>query len=166
MKTRSTVLAACGLTAIVVTTFLGVRAHAAGATRADSMLSFHVKVNTDVDLGMATDAQFIGSENEIVEARQGADATRSMKIPGRLKYPDVVLKRGYTSDLSWYRWRKQVEDGQVTAARKDTTLLVQDQTGVTVTTVKLLRAWPSGYKVSAGAGTEELTISCEGWSRQ
>ena len=53
-------------------------------------------------------------EIEAVDYREGNDPTGAVrKLPGRVKYSNITLKRGSTADLSLWQWVKSVLDGQV-----------------------------------------------------
>jgi len=70
--------------------------------------------------GFFTEVSGIGSETEVVEHKVVTKDGKSdfvQKIPGRLKWGDITLKRGITSELDVYSWRKLVEDGKVATAR-------------------------------------------------
>ena len=75
----------------------------AGAVEEDPMLGFNFMLELDGALaGYFTECSGVGSENEIVEHKVvdkgGHEIVR--KIPGRLKFTDISLKRGITSDLA------------------------------------------------------------------
>jgi len=50
-----------------------------------------------------------------------------MKVPGRLKWGDITLKRGLTSSMDLWKWRKMIEDGDVKGARKNGSIMMFDQ---------------------------------------
>ena len=52
------------------------------------------------------------AEIAVVEYREGADkSSATRKLPGRVKYGNVVLKRGITADVSLYQWFRAVSQG-------------------------------------------------------
>jgi phage tail-like protein len=52
------------------------------------------------------------AEIAVVEYREGADKTSATrKLPGRVSYGNIVLKRGITADLSLYQWFRAVSQG-------------------------------------------------------
>jgi len=119
--------------------------------------------------GMFTEISGIGSETEIVEIKATDPSGRDFvkKTPGRLKWTDITLKRGITSAMDFYNWRKQVEDGQVEAARVSATITMYNQLMAPIAQWTLERCWPSkisGPSLSAegnAVGIEELTITYE-----
>jgi len=90
-----------------------------------------------------------------------------LKLPGRLKWSNITLKRGITSSMDVWNWRKQVEDGDVDGARRDGSIVMYDQHLKEVARWNFERAWPvkvsgpSPKSDSKEIAIEELTISHE-----
>lgn len=109
-------------------------------------------------------ASGFGSVNEIVEhkvvTKDGVEVVR--KIPGRLKWEDITLKRGITSNLEMWKWRKMVEDGALEKARSDGSVYVLDRKMQPVAQWDFKNAWPSAItgpvRSEEGIGLEEITI--------
>jgi phage tail-like protein len=88
-----------------------------------------------------------------------------------MKYGHITLKRGMTDDMSMWKWRKQVEDGDIEGARTSGSIFLKDQKGATVAQFDFTNAWP--LKVSNPGGNansndiviEEAEIICEGLKR-
>lgn len=144
------------------------------ALTGDPMIGAHFEVSVGKVSGYFTEVSGLGSESEIVEHKiiaKGAKESLVRKIPGRLKWGDIVLKRGITASLDFYDWRKQVEQGQVDTARLDGTIIMYDQTLAPVAEWNFFKGWPS--KISGpsltsdgnAVGIEELTIVHEGIKR-
>ena len=90
--------------------------------REDPLVGFHFAVEVQNQVtGYFTEVSGLGSEQEVIEHKvvneKGVEVV--MKIPGRLKWENIVLKRGITSDMQIWDWRKKVEDGDVAGARAD-----------------------------------------------
>ena len=98
--------------------------------------------------GFFTEVSGLGSETEVIEYKQTEDRSVIQKIPGRLKWNDITLKRGVTTDLDVSKWRKLVEDGDIEAARKDGSIALMGADGSPVAAWSFEAAWPS--KISAG----------------
>jgi phage tail-like protein len=115
----------------------------------------------------------LGSENEVVEEKSsGPDGKLVLKkIPGRMKYNNITLKRGITSSMDMWDWRKLVEEGNITSARIHCSIIMHSQDGVAMARWDLTNAWPSKLTgPSANAtnneiGVEELEIVHEGYKR-
>lgn len=131
-----------------------------------------------VDFGGAVQGAFrectgLGSENEVVEYKASGTGGQYVvkKVPGRLKWNNITLKRGITDAMDMWQWRKQVEDGQHDGARKNGTVTMYNQAGAPVASWELYEAWPSkltGPTANANANEvaiEELEITCEGYKR-
>jgi phage tail-like protein len=141
----------------------------------DPLLGFNFMLELEGAMaGYFTECSGIGSEHDIVEHKvvdnQGHEIVR--KIPGRLKWGDITLKRGITSDMQIWEWRDQVVQGKVGDARKNITITMLDREYNPVSMWHFSNAWPS--KVSGPSlksdsnefGVEEVTIVHEGMYRE
>jgi len=144
------------------------------ALSGDPMIGAHFELSVGAIKGYFTEVSGLGSESEIVEHKiiaKGAKESIVRKIPGRLKWGDITVKRGITTNLDMYDWRKQVEQGKVDAARLDGTIIMYDQNLTPVAEWNFFKGWPS--KISGpslqcdgnAVGIEELTIVHEGIKR-
>lgn len=119
--------------------------------------------------GFFTEISGIGSEHEIIEHKVMTNSGQEVvkKIPGRLKWNDITLKRGITSNMDAWQWRKAVETGGISGARYNGTISMFAQDGALVAQWNFENAWPS--KVSGPApkadgnevGIEEFTLVVE-----
>jgi phage tail-like protein len=141
----------------------------------DPLLGFNFMLELEGAIaGYFTECSGIGSEHEIVEHKvvdeKGHELVR--KIPGRLKWQDVTLKRGITSDMQIWEWRDECLKGDVKNARKNCTITMLDRTYNEVAIWHFENAWPS--KVTGPSlksddnsfGVEEVTIVHEGMYRE
>ena len=145
------------------------------ALASDPLVGFNFMVEiSGVITGYFQEASGLGSESEVIEHKimaKGAKESLVRKIPGRLKWSDIVLKRGITANMDFYDWRKQVENGAVDAARKDGSVVMFTQDHTEVARWNFSKGWPSkisGPSVKADGndvGVEELTIVHEGIKR-
>lgn len=144
------------------------------ALSGDPMVGAHFEISVGAITGYFTEVSGLGSESEVVEHKiiaKGAKESMIRKIPGRLKWGDITLKRGITKNLDFYNWRKQVEQGHVEAARLDGTIIMYDQTMTPVAEWTFTKGWPS--KISGPSlksddnsiGVEEVVIVHEGIKR-
>jgi phage tail-like protein len=139
------------------------------AEREDPLVGFHFAVDMGgVVSGYFTECSGLGSEHEIIEHKVTADGKELiMKVPGRLKWQDITLKRGITSNMDIWNWRKQVEDGKVDGARRDGSIVMYDQSLAEVARWNFERAWPvkvTGPQPKSDSNeisVEELTITHE-----
>jgi phage tail-like protein len=87
----------------------------------------------------------IGSESEVIEYKGSTkdDYHTIQAIPGRLKWNKVSLKRGITSSMAAWAWRKMIEEGKVEQARANGSIVMVNQEGQEVARWNFFRAWPS-----------------------
>ncbi len=140
----------------------------------DPLVGFHFEVSVGAITGYFTEVSGLGSESEVVDHKimaKGAKEAIIRKIPGRLKWGDIVLKRGITKNMDFYNWRKDVEQGKVDSSRLDASIIMYDQSMAPTAQWDITKAWPS--KISGPAlstdgnnvGIEELTLVHEGIKR-
>jgi phage tail-like protein len=141
----------------------------------DPLLGFNFLLELEGAIaGYFTEVSGIGSEHEIVEHKvvdkQGHEVIR--KIPGRLKWGDINLKRGVTSDLQIWKWRDQVVKGDILNARKNISITMLDRSYKPVGVWHFTKAWPSkvdGPTMKAddnSYASESVTIVHEGGYRE
>jgi phage tail-like protein len=96
--------------------------------------------------GYFTEVSGIGSESEVVEHKvvnEDSKETIIQKIPGRLTWGDITLKRGVTDNLDVWEWRQDVVEGNLEAARKNGTITAYDSQWNPVAQWEVVKAWPS-----------------------
>ncbi len=142
--------------------------------REDPLVGFHFSIDVQGKVsGYFTECSGLGSENDMVEHKVVTEKGHEVviKVPGRLKWENIVLKRGITSSMDIWKWRKQVEEGDVEAARRDGSIVMYDQHLEEVARWNFERAWPlkvTGPSPKADSneiGIEELTLVHEYISR-
>jgi len=141
----------------------------------DPLLGFNFMLQLEGAVaGYFSECSGIGSENEVVDQKSvdlgGHELNR--KLPGRLKFTDVTLKRGITSDLKIWEWRDQIVQGKVVDARKNCSITMFNREYVAVAVWNFVNAWPSkvtGPSLKSDGndiGVEEVTIVHEGMYRE
>jgi phage tail-like protein len=124
-------------------------------------------------VGAFQECSGLGSENEVVEYKASGPKGEFVikKVPGRMSWEDITLKRGITSEMDMWDWRKQVEEGNVDDARKNGSIVMFNQAGDEIARWDFFNAWPSkisGPTANAESneiGVEELTITHEKYER-
>jgi len=138
--------------------------------REDPLVGFHFSVDIQgVVKGYFTEITGLGSEHEVIEHKVVNESGHEivMKIPGRLKWENIVLKRGITSSLDVWDWRKKIEDGQIDGNRHDGSIIMFDSKLNPVARWEFKQAWPvkvTGPQPKADSneiGIEELTLAHE-----
>jgi phage tail-like protein len=115
----------------------------------------------------------MGSENEVVEYKASGTQGKMVhrKVPGRMKWNNIVLKRGITDAMDMWDWRGQVEQGKVEDARKNGSITMHNQNGDAVARWDFVSAWPSKitgptYNATNNEiGIEEMELVHEGYKR-
>jgi phage tail-like protein len=138
-----------------------------GGQRVDPFRNFRFRVEIDgiVQAGF-TECTGLGSRIDVVEIREGTDATsHSRKVPGRVTYPDIVLKWGVTKSRDLYDWHLAVISGQL--QRRNGSIVLLDAEGNEALRWNFSDAWPSKWDgptlnaMSNDVAIESLTITCE-----
>jgi len=89
------------------------------------------------------------------------------KRPGKPKYSEVTLKRGFTTNMDVTNWFKEVVDAEKPTPYKTASIVIYDREQTEAGRFNLEQCWPSKMKVSdLSAGSddvmvEELTIQHE-----
>ena len=78
--------------------------------------------------GIFKEVSGLDSETEVIEHRVTGKGGNIIvhKVPGALKWPNIVLRRGLTDDRKLHDWRDKIEKGQTEANRKNGTVTLYD----------------------------------------
>lgn len=105
---------------------------------------------------------------EVIEYRNGNDrAPASRKLPGRVSYGDLVLRRGVIGSLDLYEWINEIRQGSVNARRDVRIRLQNEDRTETVMTWMFRNAFPVELSFSELDAVEEdilietLTLAVE-----
>jgi phage tail-like protein len=135
-------------------------------SRVDPFRNFRFLVEIDgIVQGGFSECSGFGSNIEVIEYREGGDATTVRKLPGKTSYTDIVLKWGVTLSRELYDWHLQVINGQI--SRRNGSVVILDDTGQEAVRWNFFNAWPSKYDpVDLNAkgndvAIDTLTVSCE-----
>jgi phage tail-like protein len=137
----------------------------------DAPVGFHYALDLQGKVvGYFIGCSGMGSEHDIVEHKVVNEKGKEVmiKLPGRLKWENIVMKKGITTDFKIWEWRKQVENGQVAKARCEGSIILYDYSGdKIVARWDFKGAWPSKvttpeFKADSNEiALEELTITHE-----
>ncbi len=142
--------------------------------RKDPLISAYFTVEFQgVIVGAFQEVTGLGSSNEVVEYKASGSKGQYViqKVPGRMTWNNVTLKRGITDAMDLWDWRKQIEEGKINEARKNGAVVMYDQNGTEIARWEFTNAWPSkltGPAADAKSNTvaiEELEIVVEGYKR-
>lgn len=119
------------------------------ATRTDPFKGFNFIVSID---GMSGSAAFsevggLSTDGDIVEYREGTDKSLwTRKLTGLRKHAHITLKRGQTTNLDLWTWRKSVLDGAADSViRKNGTITLLNEQQKSVMFWKFSKGWPVKY---------------------
>jgi phage tail-like protein len=73
----------------------------------------------------AVECSGLDSETDVIEHRTGDMEPTVTKLPGMRKFPNIVVKRGFTKDRALWEWRKTVMDGR-TERRSGSVVLLNE----------------------------------------
>ena len=131
----------------------------------DHIGNFNFKIEIEgVTTGAFRNVEGLDSETEVIEYQDGDDLILR-KRPGRTKYSNITLKRGYINNTELWEWRKAVIEGKV--QRKSGSIILCADDGSEIMRYNFFEAWPSKWKgfTLDGKGTdvnvEELELICE-----
>jgi phage tail-like protein len=110
---------------------------------------------------------------EACEVTSGGRVVRT-KIPGNIKYNNLILRRGMTNSLALWNWFDDVQNKQWGERRpegKNFYVRIFNQSGVPTARYEFENAWPTSYKIdplsakSTNFEIEELEIAFEQFRR-
>jgi phage tail-like protein len=111
-----------------------------------------------VVVGGFTEVSGLTTDTNIIEYREGNEnhgTTR--KLPGLIKYSNIVLKRGWTASTSLWDWRKNVIDGKT--KRSSGAIILLDESRAPALRWNFREGWPSKWEGPALNGkTSEVAI--------
>ena len=132
----------------------------AGITDPLTNYSFAVEID-DVAIAQFKEVNGIGITVGVIENRannhQGLPILQ--KLPGTVKYEDIHLSRGKVADPAFWKWIKQIQDGNFETAKRDGSIILYDFPHLELTRFHFFGAWP--YKVEIGklqAGADSVLI--------
>lgn len=95
---------------------------------------------------------------EVIEYREGADPMENIhKLPGLVRYGNLVLKRGLANSMVLWGWFSSFATG--TGTPQQVTVTLRDSGGVPVIKWEFSNAWPIKYESPPlGGKTNALAI--------
>jgi phage tail-like protein len=138
----------------------------ANGNRKDPFSQFNFLVEIDgVTQGGFSEVSGLTMDTNIIEYREGNEVTTVRKLPGLMKYNNLVLKHGIV-DTTLYGWRKNVIEGNTQRASGAVVLL--DESRKPALRWTFTQGWPSKLEGPAlnaktsEAAVETLEIAHEG----
>jgi phage tail-like protein len=98
-------------------------------------------------------------ETTVVEYRDGGSPGFTRKLIGVTKWPNLVLKQGFTGDITvLHLWAARVAAGAT--ERRNGTIVLYDKSQQPLVRYHIENAWPSKFEIS-GLDTESNAIAIE-----
>jgi phage tail-like protein len=152
----------------VATIVVGTAASGSPARNDDVRLSaLQVAVTFDgIPTAFFRSVSGLSLEIEVVEFREGGEGGAVHKVPGRVKYPNIVLKQGFTGASDLQKWAFRIAAGQF--EHKNGTIVISDQKSQVLARYKLTNAWPTKWNgpdfdaTSNDVAIETIEIAHEG----
>jgi phage tail-like protein len=112
----------------------------AGPTRHDPFknYSFLVEIDGDAHAGFSK-VSGLSAEADVIEYRTGSEALSIRKLPGRVRYGNVTLRRGLTTSRELWDWWMTLVNGNL--QRRDVVVVLLDDSRQPVLRWALSDAW-------------------------
>jgi phage tail-like protein len=115
----------------------------------------------------------VETETEIIEYKEMTKEGKMIirKVPGVMKWSDINLERRIDSSSQLWDWKKQVEDGDIDAARRDGSIVIKDSKKKEVARWNFVAGWPSKWTSAEfdasgnEVATEKISITHEGLTK-
>jgi phage tail-like protein len=136
--------------------------------RNDPYGQFNFQIEIDgVVKGGFSECSGLTTDTNIIEYREGNEQHgTTRKLPGLMKYNNIVLKRGWTADHSLWEWRKKVIDGKT--QRTHGSIVLLDEERKPALRWNFREGWPSKWEgpqlngKTSEVAIETLEIAHEG----
>lgn len=131
----------------------------ADGKRNDPIGQFNFLIEIDgVVKGGFSEVSGLTTDTNIIEYREGQEQQETTrKLPGLMKYNNIVLKRGWTKDRSLWEWRRKVIEGKTERASGAIVLL--DEGRNEALRWNFREGWPSKWEgPMLNAKTSEVAI--------
>jgi phage tail-like protein len=129
------------------------------ADRNDPYPGFNFVIEIDgVVVGGFSECSGLTTDTNVIDYREGNEKQlTARRLPGLMKYNNIVLKRGYTKHKELWNWRKRVIEGHTSRNPGAITLL--DEARNPALTWNFREGWPCKWEGPALNGkTSEVAI--------
>jgi phage tail-like protein len=135
---------------------------------------FSVGKEDEIEIGAFTECSGLSVDIEVEELKEGGQNQFVHKLPGRMTWPNIVLKRGITNSDNLFEWLAKCSGEGFAGesnrlARQEGEVALLDPSGKKVRKWEFEGAFPvkwSGPTLAAGsrdAATEQLEIAHHGF---
>lgn len=115
-------------------------------TRIDpyGQFNFLVEVDGVIQAGFS-EVSGLSTDTNIIEYREGNEQQgTTRKLPGLMKYANIVMKRGYTANRALWDWRKNVIEGKT--KRTSGSIILLDESRKPALRWNFREGWPSKWE--------------------
>jgi phage tail-like protein len=136
-----------------------------GSSTPDPVPASYFRVDAGEAIGYFTECTGLGMEYETVEYQEGGVNDFVHKLRGRMKFPNLVLKRGITHEESFFKWFLECREK---TQRRELSITMFSQDLTPIRTWSFAGAFPvkwTGPDFNAAAtqaGTETVEIAHQG----
>jgi phage tail-like protein len=122
-----------------------------------SQFNFLIEIDGVLKAGFS-ECSGLTSDTNVIDYREGSDKPLTLRrLPGLIKYTNIVLKRGYTADTTLWQWRQNVINGQI--SRTTGAIILLDDARNIALTWNFTAGWPVKLEGPALNGkTSEVAI--------
>jgi phage tail-like protein len=127
--------------------------------------NFKVEIDGIVRAGFR-ECSAVDTSQDPIEYREGTDPLTARKLHGLVKYANITLKWGMTTDDELWQWRQQIMSGN--DERKNGSIVLLDDLGEEKVRWNFINAWPTKWTAPAFNATgnevaiETLELAHEG----
>jgi phage tail-like protein len=110
--------------------------------RRDPYSAFNFLVEVEgVTVAGFTECSGLVNETEVIDDRLGNEGITRRRLPGLVKYNNIVLKRGFTNSTELWDWRKKVVDGKT--QRQSGSVVLLDEARQPALRWNFREGWPA-----------------------
>jgi phage tail-like protein len=135
----------------------------------DFIGNYNFRVEIDgVDAGRFKSVDGLSVELDVVEYREGGENGTVRKLPGRVKYGDITLKRGYVASTVLNDWIEAARCGSGDYTRKNMSIVLCDNSDpvrasdkATCSEWKACNVFPRRWKLVPPGGDNQTNVVME-----
>lgn len=131
-------------------------------------------------IGGVSKVSMLKRTTEVIEHRDGGDASTVVKAPGQTKYEPITLERGVFNNQTFENWAMKIHslttgaaaDVSIADFRKDIRIEMLDEAGNKAMEYTVWNCWISEYQAlpeldasGNAVAIESITIQHQGWER-
>jgi phage tail-like protein len=128
------------------------------AERNDPYAQYNFYVEIDgLSVAGFTEVGGLSTESDVIEYREGNYENTVSKLPGLKKFTNISLKRGFTTNVELWKWRKTTLDG--VTERKSGAIVLLNESRAEVMRWNFKEGWLSKWEgPGLNATTNEAAI--------